>query len=158
MKIRWVRRSKYGGASFFKGENSCSGDFCFSSEKEQQLLANKCTPLWSCDSALFGLLALVLYSARCFLWRSVSRCLAVSPLVLPSSSVTWLQPTRVEVARENWATKGPAKPCAVRGIIAFLTMTHTVFPWSDAAATIFFIARFSAATIRGRPLIEGGVY
>ena len=35
---------------------------------------------------------------------------------------------------------------------------YTVFPRSDAAATIYFTARFSAATIRGRPLIEGGVY
>ena len=35
---------------------------------------------------------------------------------------------------------------------------YTVFPRSDAAATIYFIAQFSAATIRGRPLIEGGVY
>ena len=35
---------------------------------------------------------------------------------------------------------------------------YTVFPRSDAAATIYFIARFPAATIRGRPLIEGGVY
>jgi len=35
-----IRRSKYGGASFSKGENSRGGDFCFSIEKEQQLLAN----------------------------------------------------------------------------------------------------------------------
>ena len=83
-----VRRSKHGGASFSKGENSRGGDFCLSSEKEQQLLANKCTHLWSCDSALFGLLASVLYSARCFLLRSVARCLALSPLVSSSSSVT----------------------------------------------------------------------
>ena len=34
----------------------------------------------------------------------------------------------------------------------------TVFPQSKAAATIYFITRFTAATIRGRPLIEGGVY
>ena len=34
----------------------------------------------------------------------------------------------------------------------------TVFPRSNAAATIYFITRFTAATIRGRPLIEGGVY
>ena len=35
---------------------------------------------------------------------------------------------------------------------------NTVFPRSNAAATIYFITRFTAATIRGRPLIEGGVY
>ena len=35
---------------------------------------------------------------------------------------------------------------------------YTVFPRSNAAATIYFITRFTAATIRGRPLIEGGVY
>ena len=37
-------------------------------------------------------------------------------------------------------------------------LVYTVFPRSDAAATIYFIARFSAATIQGRPLIEGSVY
>ena len=37
-------------------------------------------------------------------------------------------------------------------------LTDTVFPRSNAATTIYFITRFTAATIRGRPLIEGGVY
>ena len=35
---------------------------------------------------------------------------------------------------------------------------YTVFPRSNAAATIYFIMRFTAATIQGRPLIEGGIY
>ena len=34
----------------------------------------------------------------------------------------------------------------------------TVFLWSNAVATIYFIMRLTAATIRGRPLIKGGVY
>ena len=34
----------------------------------------------------------------------------------------------------------------------------TVFLRSNTAATINFITRFTAATIRGRPLIQGGVY
>ena len=39
-----------------------------------------------------------------------------------------------------------------------LLTKDTVFPQSNAAATIHFIIRFTAATIRGRPLIKGGVY
>ena len=35
-----------------------------------------------------------------------------------------LQPIHVKVAHENWATKGPATPCAVHSKIAFLSMTH----------------------------------
>ena len=35
---------------------------------------------------------------------------------------------------------------------------NTVFPRSNAAATTYFTMRFTVATIRGRPLIEGGVY
>ena len=34
----------------------------------------------------------------------------------------------------------------------------TVFPRIDAAAFIYFIVQFGAATIRGRRLFEGGVY
>ena len=34
----------------------------------------------------------------------------------------------------------------------------TIFLWSDAAAPIYFSARFCAATIQGRLLFEGGVY
>ena len=33
-------------------------------------------------------------------------------------------------------------------------LVYTVFPRSDAAATIYFIARFSAATIRGQRLLD----
>ena len=36
--------------------------------------------------------------------------------------------------------------------------THTVFPRIDAAAYIYFVGQFGAATIRGRRLFEGGVY
>ena len=36
--------------------------------------------------------------------------------------------------------------------------TITVFPRIDAAAFIYFIVQFGAATIRGRRLFEGGVY
>ena len=35
---------------------------------------------------------------------------------------------------------------------------HTVFPRIDAAAFIYFVVQFGAATIRGRLLFEGGVY
>ena len=35
---------------------------------------------------------------------------------------------------------------------------HTVFPRIDAAAFIYFVVQFGAATIRGRRLFEGGVY
>ena len=35
---------------------------------------------------------------------------------------------------------------------------HTVFAWSDAAATIYFIAQFCAAPIREQWLIESGIY
>ena len=34
----------------------------------------------------------------------------------------------------------------------------TVFPRIDAAAFIYFVGQFGAATIRGRRLFEGGVY
>ena len=34
----------------------------------------------------------------------------------------------------------------------------TVFPRIDAAAFIYFVVQFGAATIRGRRLFEGGVY
>jgi len=34
----------------------------------------------------------------------------------------------------------------------------TVFPRIDAAAFIYFVGQFGAATIRGRCLFEGGVY
>jgi len=36
--------------------------------------------------------------------------------------------------------------------------THTVLPRIDAAAFIYFVGQFGAATIRGRRLFEGGVY
>ena len=35
---------------------------------------------------------------------------------------------------------------------------NTVFPRIDAAAFIYFVVQFGAATIRGRRLFEGGVY
>ena len=35
---------------------------------------------------------------------------------------------------------------------------HTIFTWSDAAATIYFITRFYVAYIRERRLIESSVY
>ena len=35
---------------------------------------------------------------------------------------------------------------------------NTVFPRIDAAAFIYFVGQFGAATIRGRRLFEGGVY
>ena len=35
---------------------------------------------------------------------------------------------------------------------------YTVFPRIDAAAFIYFVGQFGAATIRGRRLFEGGVY
>ena len=34
----------------------------------------------------------------------------------------------------------------------------TVFPRINAAAFIYFVGQFGAATIRGRRLLEGGVY
>ena len=34
---------------------------------------------------------------------------------------------------------------------------NTVFPRSNAVATIYFITRNTVATIRGRPLIKGGI-
>ena len=43
------------------------------------------------------------------------------------------------------------------GVHVHLTQ-RTVFLRSDAAASIHFITRFTAATIRGRRLIEGSVY
>ena len=39
-----------------------------------------------------------------------------------------------------------------------LAAPHTVFPRIDAAAFIYFVVQFGAATIRGRRLFEGGVY
>ena len=36
--------------------------------------------------------------------------------------------------------------------------SHTAFTWLNAAATIVPVLNFDAATIQGRPLIEGGVY
>ena len=34
----------------------------------------------------------------------------------------------------------------------------TVFTWLNATATISHVIIFDAATIQGRPLIEGGIY
>ena len=39
-----------------------------------------------------------------------------------------------------------------------LLICVTVFPRIDAAAFIYFVGQFGAATIRGRCLFEGGVY
>ena len=36
--------------------------------------------------------------------------------------------------------------------------SYTVFTWLNAVATIVPLLNFDAATIQGRPLIEGGVY
>ena len=43
----------------------------------------------------------------------------------------------------------------------YVSVSHkrfTVFPRIDAAAFIYFVVQFGAATIRGRRLFEGGVY
>ena len=37
-------------------------------------------------------------------------------------------------------------------------VSHTIFTWLNAAATISHLLNFTVATIQGRPLIEGGVY
>ena len=61
--------------------------------------------------------SVVAASLRFLLW-SVERCLALSPLVLPSSSMAG-QHTNIRgigLARENSATKGAAMPCAVYAV------------------------------------------
>ena len=44
------------------------------------------------------------------------------------------------------------------GLESTATKPSTVFPRSDAVATIYFVLQVLAATIRGRRLLEGGVY